>query len=66
MSGFVIVAPEGFAAASKLKKWVRRGMSAGSSIFMTKQNVYGLAIDGSNLRGPRGRLLSSQAAGKEE
>ena len=28
MSGFVIVSPAGFATASRLKKWVRRGMSA--------------------------------------
>jgi TfoX N-terminal domain len=28
MSGFVIVAPEGFATASRLKQWVRRGLSA--------------------------------------
>jgi TfoX N-terminal domain len=28
MSGFVIVAPEGFATASQLRKWVVRGMSA--------------------------------------
>ncbi len=28
MSGFVIVAPEGFATASGLRKWVRRGISA--------------------------------------
>ena len=31
MSGFVIVAPDGFATASALKKWLRRGMSAAST-----------------------------------
>lgn len=36
MSGFVIVAPEGFATASRLKKWVQRGMSAADAASLTQ------------------------------